>query len=115
MAHKLYEILERLDSARLWYSLHRVQEDQIMVAVTAVGHRVEIYVSSNGDVGFSRFIGTHSRGAKPEGSGFVSDDLEAILKLIDSEGNGPRQVDVYVKVNYLAGAGGPTAGGPQSP
>ena len=90
MAHKLYEILERLDSARLWYSLHRVQEDQVMVAVTAVGHRVEIYVSSNGDVGFSRFIGTDSPGAKLEGSEFVSDELEAIFKLIDPEGNGPQ-------------------------
>ena len=51
MAHKLYEILERLDS---------------------------------------RFIGTDSPGAKLEGSEFVSDDLEAIFKLIDPEGNGPQ-------------------------
>ena len=60
-----------------------------MVAVTAVGHRIEIYVSSNGDVTFSRFIGTDSPVAELKGSEFVSDDLEAMLKLIESEADKP--------------------------
>jgi hypothetical protein len=61
-----------------------------MVAVTAVGHRIEIYVSSNGDVTFSRFIGTNSPEAELKGSEFVSDDLEAMLRLIESEADKPK-------------------------
>ena len=44
-----------------------------MVWVTLVGQRIEIYVSSNGDVGYSVFAGDES----------VQDDFSALLTMLD--------------------------------
>jgi hypothetical protein len=72
MAHKLYELLERLDAARWHYTLHRTQADQVMIWVTLVGQRIEIYVSAEGDVGYSIFTGSED----------VEIDLAALLDLL---------------------------------
>ena len=58
MSHELYELLDRLDRAKLHYSLHRTQPDQVTIAVTLVEERIEIYVSKSGEVLFSRFKGS---------------------------------------------------------
>lgn len=75
MTHKLYELLAALDERGRHYTLHRVQDDQVMILVTLVGQRVEIYVSSNGDVGYSAFAGDES----------VKGDSAALLTLLEQE------------------------------
>lgn len=57
MSHKLYEILEKLDSARIFYTLGRYRDDVITVHVTVVGARFEIEVESDGSVNTSTFKG----------------------------------------------------------
>ena len=60
MSHILYEILEKLDSANLFYTLGRYRDDVITIHVTVVGARLEIDVESNGAISTSRFIGDES-------------------------------------------------------
>lgn len=72
MVHKLYELLEQLDVAGWHYTLLRTQPDQVTILVTLVGQRVEIYVSADGDVGYSIFTGDES----------VQSDLAALLDLL---------------------------------
>lgn len=83
MTHPLYAILERLDARKLWYSLHRTQHDQVMIAITLVGQRIEVYVSSAGAITFSRFIGTPDVRTDLAGSEHVGDDAGALFDLID--------------------------------
>lgn len=78
MNHKLYQLLDILDagrSTRAHYTLQRVQDDQVMITVTLVGRRVEIYVSSNGDVGYSVFSGSED----------IATDYDALLKLLKED------------------------------
>ena len=57
MSHKLYEILESLDSAHIFYTLGRHRDNVITIHVTVVGARYEIEVESNGTVNTSMFKG----------------------------------------------------------
>ena len=58
MSHPLYEILNLLDDAHLWYRLDRTRPDAVLILVTAVAERFEISVLANGEVELSRFYGT---------------------------------------------------------
>ena len=57
LSHTLYRLLRLLDKQRLWYRIERHRDDAVMIAVTAVGERLEIDVFENGHVEFSRFQG----------------------------------------------------------
>jgi len=57
MSHQLFELLARLDAAKIHYTLGRHQPDTVMVTLTLVGERVEIAVFSDGHMEVSRFRG----------------------------------------------------------
>ena len=54
MSHKLFEILQALDAARLPYRLSRHRDDTVLIAVTTTGERLEIDVFADGHVEFCR-------------------------------------------------------------
>ena len=58
--HKLYKILKQLDDAKIHYTLARYRDDMVMICVTIVGKRIEIEVSSNGEVETSIFSGNEN-------------------------------------------------------
>ena len=57
MSHPLFELLSRLESARIHFTLGRHRPDTVLVALTLVGERVEIDVFDDGHMGVSRFKG----------------------------------------------------------
>ncbi|MFM0035454.1 hypothetical protein PQQ53_29140 [Paraburkholderia strydomiana] len=70
MTHPLYALLEKLDDARIHYSLSRQRSGSVLVSVTVVGQRIEIDVFADGQMEVSRFIG--------------HEDIEGGAELIDS-------------------------------
>lgn len=58
--HPLYEILEELDSAKIYYQLERTRDNSIMICVTIVGARLEIEVFNDGTIETSEFRGDES-------------------------------------------------------
>ncbi|EEA00364.1 hypothetical protein BH160DRAFT_4311 [Burkholderia sp. H160] len=70
MSHPLYNLLDKLDGARIHYSLSRERPGSVLVAVTVVGQRIEIDVFGDGHMEVSRFIG--------------HEDIEGGAELIDS-------------------------------
>jgi hypothetical protein len=58
MPHPLFELLQHLDEAHIYYALSRHREDTILVSITLVGERVEIDVFDDGHMEASRFMGT---------------------------------------------------------
>jgi hypothetical protein len=70
MDHSLFMLLDRLDAAHFHYTLGRYRTDSVLVAVTAVGQRIEIDVFRDGHMEISRFIGR--------------EDIEGGVELIDS-------------------------------
>jgi hypothetical protein len=58
--HTLYKLLERLDEAKIHYTLARYREDMVMVCITVPGKRLEVEVSSEGEVETSMFSGSES-------------------------------------------------------
>ena len=58
MSHPLFELLNELDKARLYYTISRHRDDTVCVSVTFVGERVEIDVFDDGHMEASRFLGT---------------------------------------------------------
>jgi hypothetical protein len=73
--HALYQLLDRLDSARLHYTLSRHRPDTILVTVTFVGERTEIDVFEDGRMEVSRFPGSES----------IVGDQELVWQLIGRE------------------------------
>ena len=57
MIHPLYELLSRLEAARIHFTLARYRPDTVLVALTLVGERVEVDVFDDGHMEVSRFIG----------------------------------------------------------
>jgi hypothetical protein len=57
MPHQLYELLLRLEDARIPFTLSRNRSDSLLVTLTLVGERVEIDVFENGHMEVSRFTG----------------------------------------------------------
>jgi len=54
---KVFEILRRLDSAKVHYFIGRYRSDTIDITATVVGERVEISIFEDGHVEISRFVG----------------------------------------------------------
>ena len=57
MSHALFDLLARLDAAKIHYHLARHQADTVLVTLTLVGERVEVAVFSDGHMEVSRFVG----------------------------------------------------------
>ncbi|SMG45157.1 hypothetical protein [Paraburkholderia susongensis] len=70
MPHSLYGLLDRLDAAKIHYSLSRQRPGTVLVSVTVVGQRIEIDVFNDGHMEVSRFVG--------------HEDIEGGAELIDS-------------------------------
>lgn len=70
MSHSLYGLLDKLDAARIHYSLSRNRAGSVLVSVTVVGQRIEIDVFDDGHLEVSRFVG--------------HEDVEGGAELIDS-------------------------------
>jgi hypothetical protein len=54
---KVFEVLKRLDEAKVHYFIGRYRSDTIDITATVVGERVEITVFEDGHVEVSRFVG----------------------------------------------------------
>lgn len=72
--HPLYEILEELDSAKIYYQLERTRSNSVMICVTIVGARLEIEVFNDGTIETSEFKGDES----------LISGREFVKKIIDS-------------------------------
>jgi hypothetical protein len=57
MSHSLFDLVTKLDAAKVFYTLSRHREDTILVSVTVVGQRIEIDVFEDGHMEVSRFVG----------------------------------------------------------
>ncbi|WP_244598502.1 hypothetical protein [Rhizobium tubonense] len=55
---KVFEILKRLDNAKVHYFIGRYRPDTIDITATVVGERVEISVFDDDHVEISRFLGS---------------------------------------------------------
>ena len=60
MEHPLFELLTKLDAARIHYALARHRPDSVMITLTLVGERVEIDVFDDGHMEVSRFPGSEA-------------------------------------------------------
>lgn len=58
MSHPLYELLQELDKANVYYTISRHRDDTVLVSITFVGERVEVDVFDDGHMEVSRFLGT---------------------------------------------------------
>jgi hypothetical protein len=56
-SHPLYELLEQLDEAHIYYSLSRHRPDSVLVSIVVVGERIEVDVCDDGHMEVSRFLG----------------------------------------------------------
>lgn len=70
VSHPLYDLLDRLDKAKIHYSLSRHRTGSVLISVTVVGQRIEIDVFDDGHLEVSRFVG--------------HEDIEGGVELIDS-------------------------------
>ncbi|MBC8749678.1 MULTISPECIES: hypothetical protein [Paraburkholderia] len=70
MPHPLYDLLDKLDDAKIHYALSRQRPGSVLLSITVVGQRVEIDVFGDGHMEVSRFIG--------------HEDIEGGAELIDS-------------------------------
>jgi hypothetical protein len=57
MSHPLFSLLQKLEAAKIHFTLGRYRDDTIMVSVTLVGERIEIDVFDDGHMEVSRFLG----------------------------------------------------------
>jgi hypothetical protein len=75
MSHSLFGLLQKLESARIAFTLGRFRPDSVLVTLTLVGERVEVDVFEDGHMEVSRFIGDEG----------IVGDLALVEKLIDRE------------------------------
>lgn len=73
MPHPLYQLLSRLEAAKIHFTLARYREDTVLVTLTLVGERVEIDVFEDGHMEVSRFPGSED----------IVGGAELVEKLID--------------------------------
>ncbi|RQH04206.1 hypothetical protein [Paraburkholderia dinghuensis] len=57
MDRPLFDLLDRLDAAKIHYALERNRPESVLVSVTIVGQRIEIDVFRDGHMEISRFVG----------------------------------------------------------
>lgn len=58
--HPLFDLLKRLEAARLHFTLSRHRNDSILVSVAVVGERIEVDVFDDGHMEISRFKGSEA-------------------------------------------------------
>ena len=58
ISHPLYQLLQRLEAARIHFTLARYRDDTVLVTMTLVGERVEVDVFEDGHMEVSRFSGS---------------------------------------------------------
>lgn len=58
MSHPLFNLLQRLEAAKIHFVLGRYRDDTILVSMTLVGERVEVDVFDDGHMEVSRFPGS---------------------------------------------------------
>ena len=58
MSHPLYNLLRKLEEAKIHFTLGRHRGDTVLVTLTLVGERVEVDVFEDGHMEVSRFPGT---------------------------------------------------------
>jgi hypothetical protein len=73
MSHPLYDLLLKLEAARIHFTLSRHRDDAILVSLTLVGERVEVDVFDDGHMEVSRFPGSED----------IVGGAELVPKLID--------------------------------
>ncbi|MGP8473896.1 hypothetical protein [Burkholderia sp. PR2] len=56
--HPLYELLNRLEDRKIYYSLSRHRSDTVLVSITLPGLRIEVDVFADGNMDVCRFSGT---------------------------------------------------------
>ncbi|HWB04578.1 MAG TPA: hypothetical protein VG796_16235 [Verrucomicrobiales bacterium] len=57
MSHPLYQLLQKLEDAKIHFTLRRCRPDTVLVTLTLVGERVEIDVFEDGHMEVSHFVG----------------------------------------------------------
>lgn len=57
VSHPLYGLLQRLERAKIHFTLARHRHDTILVTLTVVGARIEVDVFDDGHMEVSRFTG----------------------------------------------------------
>ena len=72
--HPLYEILWKLDAAKIFYTLGRHRSDYVTIHVTVPGRRYEIEVASNGEIETSCFSGNED----------LNSGIEEIEKILEA-------------------------------
>ena len=55
--HPLYALLQRLERARIHFTLGRYRTDTVLVTLTVVGARIEVEVFDDGHMEVSQFTG----------------------------------------------------------
>jgi len=73
VSHALYDLLSRLESAGIFFTLGRNRPDSVLVSLTLVGERVEVDVFEDGHMEVSRFAGTED----------IAGGVELVDRLID--------------------------------
>lgn len=58
MSHPLYQLLRRLEDAKIHFTLARHRKDTVLVTLTLVGERVDVDVFDDGHMEVSRFRGS---------------------------------------------------------
>ncbi|MFA6291003.1 MAG: hypothetical protein WC637_04435 [Victivallales bacterium] len=58
--HPLYQLLQRLEDATIFFTISRHRPDTILVSITVPGERIEIDVFDDGHMEVSRFKGNES-------------------------------------------------------
>ena len=57
MTHPLFQLLAKLENAKISFGLSRNRPDTILVSLTVVGQRIEIDVFDDGHMEVSTFVG----------------------------------------------------------
>jgi hypothetical protein len=77
--HPLYSLLQRLERARIHFTLGRYRDDTVLVTITIVGARIEIDVFDDGHMEISQFTSHED----------IVGGLELIEKIIDENSDLP--------------------------
>jgi len=73
VSHALYDLLSRLEAARIFFTLGRHRPDSVLVSLTLVGERVDVDVFEDGHMEVSRSVGTED----------IVGGVEVVDRLID--------------------------------
>ena len=75
--HPLYTLLQRLERAKIHFTLGRYRSDTVLVTLSVVGARIEVDVFDDGHMEVTRFAGHED----------IVGDLALVEKIIDENSN----------------------------